>query len=206
MNIVIADSHTLCREALGAYLMHADQSIDVRGAGDYASLMESLGHEGADLLLLDTALPGLPMIGQYTDFSQAYPSMRIGLMISPLSEEKIDLSGMQGYFPKTLSSKSFLKGIYQMMEGECFVPEIGLTTTGGQSSTGVRSVDDFHLTVRERQVLGHLLLGATNKDIARSLDLQVVTVKLHVRGICRKIGAKNRTQAALIAQENGWYS
>ncbi len=58
------------------------------------------------------------------------------------------------------------------------------------------------ITRREHDVLGHLMKGRTNKEIARELDLQVVTVKLHVRGICRKLGATNRTQAALIAQEN----
>ena len=50
---------------------------------------------------------------------------------------------------------------------------------------------------------GGLVEGASNKEIARELDLQVVTVKLHVRGICRKLNAKNRTQAALRAQELG---
>ena len=59
------------------------------------------------------------------------------------------------------------------------------------------------LTPRESEVLEFLLRGASNKEIARSLDLQVVTVKLHVRGICRKLGAKNRTQAALKAQQMG---
>lgn len=57
------------------------------------------------------------------------------------------------------------------------------------------------LTRREIEVLHYLAQGLTNKEIARALDLQVVTVKLHVRGICRKLGAANRTQAALIAHE-----
>lgn len=49
-----------------------------------------------------------------------------------------------------------------------------------------------------------MVTGASNKEIANELGLQVVTVKLHVRGICRKLDAKNRTQAALIARENGF--
>lgn len=52
-------------------------------------------------------------------------------------------------------------------------------------------------------MLGYLLRGASNKEIARALDVQVVTVKLHVRGLCRKLGAANRTQAALKAQKIG---
>jgi DNA-binding NarL/FixJ family response regulator len=54
-------------------------------------------------------------------------------------------------------------------------------------------------------VLAGLCKGHSNKEIARELDLQEVTIKLHVRTLCRKLEAKNRTQAALIAKEAGLY-
>ncbi len=63
---------------------------------------------------------------------------------------------------------------------------------------------NIKLTSREKDILSFLVKGASNKEIASSLGLQVVTVKLHVRGVCRKLGAKNRTQAALIAKEMGF--
>jgi DNA-binding NarL/FixJ family response regulator len=53
-------------------------------------------------------------------------------------------------------------------------------------------------------VLSCLLKGSSNTEIADKLGLQVVTIKLHVRGIFRKLGAKNRTQAALKAKELGF--
>jgi DNA-binding NarL/FixJ family response regulator len=113
---------------------------------------------------------------------------------------------MQGLFPKTLSTKAFLQGIYQVLAGEKFVPDqkalIALISSANDMPR--KSPDFYHLTAREKEVIGFLAKGATNKDIARALDLQIVTVKLHVRGICRKLEAKNRTQAALIAIENGW--
>jgi len=59
------------------------------------------------------------------------------------------------------------------------------------------------LTPREREVLVYLGRGASNKEIARDLNLQLPTIKLHVAGVCRKLGAKNRTQAALFAQNMG---
>lgn len=206
MNIVIADAHTLCREALTEYIRHADQSMSVSGVGDYAALMEHLGGEEADFLLLDVHLPGLPMIGNFSDFNSSFPALRIGLMVPPAHEDSVETSSStQGFFPKTLSCKTFLQGIKTVMNGERFVPEVDnvsyLPAFGSERS---HTAEDYHLTTREKQVLSHLVQGQTNKDIARALDLQVVTVKLHVRGICRKIGAKNRTQAALLAQENGW--
>lgn len=53
------------------------------------------------------------------------------------------------------------------------------------------------LSVREKEVGRLLVLGASNKEIARALGIEVVTVKRHVGNICRKLGARNRTQAAL---------
>ncbi len=58
------------------------------------------------------------------------------------------------------------------------------------------------LTRREREVLGCLAEGGSNRDIAAALGLQVATVKLHVCRICRKLGVGNRTQAALMARQN----
>ena len=57
------------------------------------------------------------------------------------------------------------------------------------------------LTARETQVLRGLTEGRSNKDIGRLLGLQEVTVKLHVKTLCRKLDARNRIQAAMIARD-----
>jgi two-component system nitrate/nitrite response regulator NarL len=64
-------------------------------------------------------------------------------------------------------------------------------------------VQGAQLTPREMDVLRRLCRGLPNKEIARELDLQEVTVKLHVKTLCRKINAANRTQAAMIAKDAG---
>jgi DNA-binding NarL/FixJ family response regulator len=61
------------------------------------------------------------------------------------------------------------------------------------------------LSPREIEVLDGLCRGLSNKEIARELELQEVTIKLHVRTLCRKLDAKNRTQAALTAKEAGLF-
>ena len=65
------------------------------------------------------------------------------------------------------------------------------------------SLNKVGLTARERQVLERLQLGAANKVIARQLNLRESTVKVHIRRIMRKLGAINRTQAALCAARLG---
>jgi DNA-binding NarL/FixJ family response regulator len=75
---------------------------------------------------------------------------------------------------------------------------------GVAASVSGRRINDKKefFSEREGQVLFYLRQGASNKEIARSLGLQTATIKLHVRNICRKMGARNRTQAALIAQRS----
>jgi two-component system nitrate/nitrite response regulator NarL len=138
--------------------------------------------------------------------------------------------GAVGYFPKTMSGKALLQAIKLVLAGERFVPmdhnnnaimpsyyDDGDNKAGQASSkiyAGMHEKQssfhvsndqnkDFKLTPRETEVLSHLMHGTSNKEIATTLGLQVVTVKLHVRGICRKLEVKNRTQAALKAREFG---
>ena len=67
----------------------------------------------------------------------------------------------------------------------------------------VPAPETLALTPREREVLSHLAKGWSNKEIARALDLQEVTIKLHVRGVFRKLEVRNRTQAARKAADLG---
>jgi DNA-binding NarL/FixJ family response regulator len=60
------------------------------------------------------------------------------------------------------------------------------------------------LTFRQREVLSHVALGRSNKEIARCLGLLESTVKVHVKTILKKLAATNRTQAAMLAVEMGW--
>lgn len=61
--------------------------------------------------------------------------------------------------------------------------------------------NDSDLTARELSVLEGLCAGKANKTIASDLGLQEVTIKFNVKSICRKLGARNRTHAAMIARE-----
>lgn len=138
-------------------------------------------------------------------------------------QQAMDL-GAVGFFPKTLSGRALLKAIELVMLGEKYIPVD--TVTGGlmpsyyswnnSSSQSVKKLPirtsgqaspissaGVSLTPREQEILSELCRGKTNKDIARDLDLQPVTVKLHVRGVCKKLGVVNRTQAVIKAFELG---
>jgi two-component system, NarL family, nitrate/nitrite response regulator NarL len=190
--ILIADPHILCREALSNYIMHIEPNIKVEGFGDVEELTLRLKEVNADLAIVDHDLQGWEHIS----------GVKKALLVRSLNHSVVAHSNMQGVFSRNLSSKMILKGIREILAGGTYFSSDGIAElTATPDKVEPRS---FNLTAREKEVLSYLVKGQSNKDIARALDLQVVTVKLHVRGICRKMKAANRTQAALTARENGW--
>lgn len=203
-SIIIADSHSLFREALCSYLQQAGENYNISGVADYESLLGVLKAADHDLVLIDMDLTGWQKNAPDEPLS-AFDNVKLGLII-PLLQAEADWKGaVSGVFPKALPCKAFAGGIREILDGRTFFPSLKDNAAAlEQVGSPRKTLQDFHLTIREKEVLSHLVKGASNKDIARALDLQVVTVKLHVRGICRKMKAANRTQAALMAKESGW--
>jgi RNA polymerase sigma factor (sigma-70 family) len=104
--------------------------------------------------------------------------------------------GVRGYITTGLSSKVAVEALHLVCAGGTFVPISALMDAAVGNSLS-RVLDRF--TPRERQVLKVLQEGEPNKAIAKRLNVQESTVKVHVRRIMRKLNAKNRTQAAILS-------
>ena len=214
MKLLIADDHTLFRDALVQYIERSNPASTVVLAKDFNEAFEMLKKDSEqDLVVLDLRMPGMEGLQSFLTLKENFPALRVALMSGVAEEEDVQRAldyGAVGYFPKTMSGRALLKAIEQVVAGEKFIPK-GKNSTYMPSyyadeEPSLNGASDMkaEFTPRESEVLSYLLDGASNKEIARALDLQVVTVKLHVRGICRKLGAKNRTQAALKAREMGF--
>ena len=223
MKILLADDHTLFRDALVEYIKRTNDTSEVLLAEDFYQARDILEkNDDIELTLLDFKMPGMNGLDGLKQIREKYPNSPVALL-SGVAEEghvrKAMEMGARGFFPKTLSGKAMMKAIELVLTGEKFLP-IDENTNSIQSSyfngpdktyqglsdglqEGLGLKDDPKLTRREKEVLGYLVKGASNKEIARALDLQIVTIKLHVRGICKKLHAKNRTQAALTGQKMG---
>lgn len=112
--------------------------------------------------------------------------------VSPAIARQALEAGARGFPPKTLTTKSLAAAISFIVAGGVFAPYTPLSSEPEPPIDG--------LTRRESQVLSGLCQGNSNKEIALDLELQEVTSKLHVKTSCRKLGAKNRTHAAMISQ------
>ena len=208
MRLLIADDHTLFRDALVQYIERADPSSHVVLAKDFHEAMSLLEKDAdMDLVILDLRMPGMDGLEGFRSIKARYPALRMALMSGVAESKDVDAAleiGAAGYFPKTLSGRALLQAIEKVVAGDIYVPKDCdgyMPSFYADNARNQAQISAF--TPRESEVLSYLVDGASNKEIARALDVQVVTVKLHVRGVCRKLNAKNRTQAALKAKEMG---
>lgn len=198
MRILIADDHDLLRDVLRSYL-EAEGGFDVETVADLPQALVAIAQGPEfDLVLLDYAMPGMNGF-KGLELAIAESNGRPVAIMSGLAPagvpEKALSCGAAGYLPKTLPARSVVNAIRFMVAGERYLP-IELTQPMSAASPSTSS-----LSPRERQVLQGLCAGKANKEIARDLDLREPTIKLHVKLICRKLGARNRTHAAMIARE-----
>ncbi len=213
MRLLIADDHKLLRDTLSNFLAQQDD-IDVVSVGDVAEAQQAIADAGPfDMVLLDYGMPGMDALNGLDAILSASDAPPVVLISGFAPHETVERAlqmGIRGFLHKTMNAASLLKAIRFMAQGERFVPVdflISARPTGVQtvSATSPKASPALveSLTKRERQVLMALCEGQTNKEIARSLTLSEPTIKLHVKTLCRRLGVSNRTQAAMIAREQG---
>jgi len=204
MRILLADDQELVRDTIAAFLRQ-EQGLTVEVARDFPAALDIVRSSGAfDLVLLDYMMPGMNGLAGLAVMKKQQGSKPVAIISgsAPRSvAEQALAEGAAGFLPKTMSTRSLVAAVRFMAAGEIYAP-ISLMT---ERDTSPVTVAGAQLTPREMEVLKHLCRGLANKEIARELDLQEVTVKLHIKTLYRKISAKNRTHAAMIAKEAGLY-
>ncbi|MGA1761130.1 MAG: response regulator [Paracoccaceae bacterium] len=204
MKILIADDHDLLRDTLVMFLQ-GEGNIETVTASDFDAAMACVDTKGPfDLIMLDYNMPGMSGLNGLKKALEYNGGQRVALMsgiaTKNVAEEALAI-GAAGFVPKTLSAKSLVNAVRFMAMGEQYAPIDFMTQEEDSAPNPLAE----KLSRRELQVLEGLSQGKSNKEIARDLDLQEPTIKLHVKTLYRKIGAGNRTQAALIAKEEGLF-
>ncbi len=214
MRILIADDHALFRDILTLYLEKQKKDFDVTLAPDLskaAQILKSRKNEVFDLVILDLCMSGMNGFDGLRKIKSINPEQSVAIMSGVAQPWEVGQSiqqGASGFFPKSMSGEALVHAIELVIAGEKFVPIEYMAPPVHNPPQPIMHFENtdlpdshYKLTDRENEVLSYLSRGASNQEIAEALDLKTVTIKLHVRSICRKLGAKNRTQAALFARE-----
>jgi two-component system nitrate/nitrite response regulator NarL len=204
MKILLADDQELVRDTIAAFL-RLEPMMEVDVAADFPKALQAARQNGGhDLILLDYMMPGMNGLAGLAAMRAARPGTPVAILsgTAPRSvAEQALAEGAAGFLPKTMSTRTLIAALRFMAAGEIYAPMAMMTERDGPAT----SLAGAQLTPRETEVLRRLCRGMANKEIARELDLQEVTVKLHVKTLYRKIDARNRTHAAMIAKEAGLF-
>jgi len=204
VRILLADDHELVRETIAAFLASED-AFQVVQSADLTGVEKALvAHDPFDLILLDYEMPGMNGLDGLEKILEAARPRPVALISGAankdIAERALEM-GAAGFLPKSMAAKSLVNAIKFMAMGEKYAPIDFMTQEVEEADHPLKKL----LTARELQVLSCLMRGLANKEIAREIDLQEVTIKLHVKTLCRKLEAKNRTHAAMIAKEAGLF-
>ena len=201
ISILLVDDHSLVTDLVSKYLpLQGAFTVDV--AGSARECREKIKSEGAyDVVLLDILLPERISLDGVSEIVKANSEGAVALFSGNVTEEFVHKcleAGALGFIPKTLSLKSLASSITLVASGEPFVPAGYFST---RSNT--RAESESGLSADELAILEKLGQGLANKEIMALLSLSESTVKMRVRTLCRKLGARNRTHAVIVAREIG---
>lgn len=205
LRIVLADDHEVVRRGIRDYLQMLEPGVVVHEAStldEVTAQLDEMG--GAELIILDLNMPGMNRFAGIDIVRKRAPGVPVAILSGSIERNDVLRAleaGAIGFLPKLLGGEAMISALRLMLSGERYLPSFILEADGSMGD--MRPPQAMHLTEREGQVLRHISVGLSNKEIARELGIQEVTVKLHVKALFRKLQVTNRTQAARRAIELG---
>lgn len=207
-SVIVVDDHSLFRmgvlQALGT-----ERALTVVGeGGSRDDALRLVGELSPDVALLDVSMPGSG-IDAAREIVQRWPATKVVMLT--VSEEDDDVlqaldAGAAGYVLKGTPAPELIGAILAVAEGRAYLsPNLGMRLFGViRSNTETHKAEKLieTLSPKEESVFRLLGRGYTNKAIAEEMGVQIKTVKFHVSRLLAKLGAKNRVEAALLAQRH----
>ena len=204
ITVVIVDDHRVVTRSLQSYL---ESFPDLRVVGTAASGEELLQHVDTwqpDVIVQDLLLPGgIDGIETTRRVLAKRPSVRVVALTASTDEARMMgalRAGAAGYVRKDAEPEILLAAVRAVARGRTFIdPSVALQLAGGPGGHD-------ELSAREREVLRHVALGRSNREIGEVLCVSEETVKTHVGHILGKLGVENRAQAVVQALKRGLVS
>lgn len=201
VRVMIADDHSLFREGLRK-LLESDKSIElVCEVGDGQGAINIMRKRSLDLILMDINMPGTDGIVATQVIKREFPATKIIALTVSEGDEVLQMvkAGISAYVLKDVAGNELLHTIKRVMEGEVVIHPRVANYLVQELTRSDKKRNDMRLTRREKDILEMLVKGNSNKDMAEAMFISEKTVKNHLTSIFRKLGVKDRTQAAVFA-------
>jgi DNA-binding NarL/FixJ family response regulator len=211
LRVMLVDDHALVRSAVRGALEAPDIEIVAEVASAEAAFEEAL-RTRPDVILLDVDMPGMSGLQLVRELRPRLPDTQI-VMLSVSGDDRHVLEAMRhgasGYLTKDLGPEALQRTVRGLRSGDLPMSRrmaartLRLFIDGGAGTAGNAGSALSILSSRESEVLAHLTDGLTDREIAEALVISPRTVESHVSNILRKLGVRNRAEAARTYREAG---
>lgn len=210
IRILLIDDHTLFRSGIKSLLQRQPDFEVVGEAGDGLEGVKRAKLLAPDVVLLDLHMPGVSGRDAVRLIAEEAPGAHIIMLtVSEDAEDLIDClrAGAQGYLLKNIDTDFLLDALRHAAAGESVMSPQMTAKLMASVRKPLRESrppeEKERLSPREREIMTWLARGASNKEMARALDLAESTVKIHIQNILKKLNLSSRVQAAVYAVEHG---
>jgi DNA-binding NarL/FixJ family response regulator len=204
IRVMIVDDHSLVRAAVAS----AISGPDVEVVGQAATAEDALALAPAlapDVLLLDITLPGMSGVQLVRELAPRIPETKI-IMLTVSASDRDLLEAMRygavGYLTKDVTPEALARSVRAAREGELVMPRqlaarvIQRLARSAIPEPVTGDAPNERLTARELDILRYLAQGLSDREIAAALTISTRTVETHVGSVLRKLGVRNRAEAA----------
>jgi DNA-binding NarL/FixJ family response regulator len=200
IGILSIDGHPVVREGIGAIIKSQPDMSPVSAAATGKEGIEAYRAARPDVTLLDLQLPDFSGIEVLARIRSEFPNARIIILATAQRDVEVRRAlqaGAYGYLLKSVPPQQMLETIRRVHSGRKCIPR--------DIAAGLAEhLSDDNLSEREIEVLRHVADGERNRDIGEKLFIAEETVKVHLKRIMGKLGARDRTHSVAIAARRGF--